>query len=288
MEDDFLSEEDFDPSLTAAAGSGIAHVQQKINELRKHLKAKTAGNPFQEQLNQIKKQIDQLRPEIPQSDLFDLESQLANMEKAVNELKEQSQVKAPLQPISTTTPPYEFDSLVKTTVNDLPGDLSEAQKDDLEKYCKQFVEGKPLKEIIPLSKDFIEAAYSGLYILYQNGKFSKAQPLFGLFADLTAEYRFYFGCAACLQQVKNYAQAALVFILASCIDFENPYPSYHLCDCQMQMGQFELAKESIQPTINRGSKDPKYAFLSGTGKTRFRDSKQRASKPLTKINELVV
>ncbi len=258
MENDFASEGPFDFSTSTKVGSDAAKIQSALDSLKNEIKTSPPGTSFIAKMDEIKKQIDQLQATgAPMSQTMDLESQLLNFKNLI---------KAQATQISDDTQPVvENEEINKLVSEAMEGQeqLTDAQLARTEKFAKEFItSGKPLKEILQLNDDVIEMVYTHAYFLYQSAKYQQASHVFWILNALSPEdVRFYIGIAACHHQQKKYLEAATVYILASVIDLDDPMPFYYLSDCQIEMGLFELAKESLQQVIERGMKKKEHQVL---------------------------
>ncbi len=156
----------------------------------------------------------------------------------------------------------ELDAIIEEAVSKQE-DIIDAQADRLKKYAREFFDsGKPLKEILNFSDEFIEMIYSHAYFLYQSAKYQRANHLFRLLTVLCpTDLRFYLGVAACFHQEKNYDYAARSYYLATFIDPEDPMAAYYKSDCDINLGNFENAKASLRQVIERGISNPKYHVI---------------------------
>ena len=258
MENDFASEGPFDFSTSTKVGSDAAKIQNALDSLKKQIKESHSGTSFTANIDDIKKQIDQLQATgAPMSQTMDLESQLLNFKNLI---------KAKAAQVSDTPIQMVENEEVKQFVSKaMEGQeqLTDAQLDRTERAAKEFVaSGKPLKEVLQLSDDVVEMVYTHAYFLYQSAKYQQASHVFWILNALSPDdVRFYIGIAACHHQQKKYLEAATVYILASVIDLDDPMPHYYLSDCQIEMGLFELAKESLQQVIDRGMKKKEHQVL---------------------------
>ena len=257
MENDFVPEGPFDFSTSTQMGSNAAKIQSALDSLKKQIKESPPGTDFTAKMDEVKKQIDQLQ-EIgaPMSQTMDLESQLLNFKNLI---------KAQAAPIEDAPQPVVNEGVGKLISNALESQeqLTDAQLDRTEKASKELMaSGKPLKEILHLSDDAIEMVYTHAYFLYQSAKYQQASHVFWILNALAPDdVRFYLGIAACHHQQKKYIEAATVYILASVIDLDDPMPAYYLSDCQIEMGLFDLAKESLQQVIDRGMQKKEHHVL---------------------------
>ncbi len=130
-----------------------------------------------------------------------------------------------------------------------------------------LIEGAANKGIMPkqalnIGDDTMEAIYSQGYNLYNQGKYKDASYIFRLLMLL--DYitpKYLLGFAACLHRLKDFKNAANVYLLCGTLDTTNPLPHYHAADCYLQLESPELAIFSLDLSINAAADQPQYSVI---------------------------
>lgn len=125
-----------------------------------------------------------------------------------------------------------------------------------------FETGKIPKEALGFSDDRIEAIYGQAYRLYNTGQYMDASHLFRLLMILDAtEPKYYIGLAACLHMLKDFSNAAQVYITCSVIDPTSPVPFFHASDCYIQLRDRPSAIFMLEMAVQRAGEKPEYQVL---------------------------
>jgi type III secretion system low calcium response chaperone LcrH/SycD len=106
--------------------------------------------------------------------------------------------------------------------------------------------GGSMKDIRGLSAEEIETIYSIGFNLYNQAKYSQAEPMFQ-FACFYAhlEPRYWMALGNCRQMMKRYPAAIDSYGFAFMLDSEDPWPTIQTAICYLSMGNKELAAESL-------------------------------------------
>ncbi len=118
------------------------------------------------------------------------------------------------------------------------------------------------KHALQLGDDTMEAIYSQAYNLYNQGRYKEASYIFRLLMLLdymTAKYIL--GLAACFHRMKDYSNAANIYLLCGTIDATNPLPHFHAADCYIQLEVPTLAIFSLGMAISAAGDQPQYAIV---------------------------
>jgi type III secretion system low calcium response chaperone LcrH/SycD len=118
------------------------------------------------------------------------------------------------------------------------------------------------KHALKLGDDTMEAIYGQAYNLYNQGRYKEASYIFRLLMLL--DYmtpKYILGLAACLHRMKDYKNAANIYLLCGTIDVTNPLPHYHAADCYMQLEVPSLALFSLGLAITTAGDQPQFAAL---------------------------
>lgn len=118
------------------------------------------------------------------------------------------------------------------------------------------------KEALKIGDDAMEAIYSQGYTLYNQGKYKDASYVFRLLMLL--DYltpKYILGLAACYHRLKEYKNAANIYLLCGTLDTTNPLPHYHAADCYLQLETPELAIFSLGLAITAAGDQPQFAVI---------------------------
>ena len=118
------------------------------------------------------------------------------------------------------------------------------------------------KHALQLGDDTMEAIYSQAYNLYNQGRYKESSYIFRLLMLL--DYmtpKYILGLAACLHRMKDYKNAANIYLLCGTLDTTNPLPHYHAADCYIQLDMPVLAIFSLGLAINASGDQPQYAVV---------------------------
>lgn len=118
------------------------------------------------------------------------------------------------------------------------------------------------KHALQLGDDTMEAVYSQGYNLYNQGRYKEASYIFRLLMLL--DYmtpKYILGLAACLHRMKDFKNAANIYLLCGAIDAKNPLPHYHAADCYLQLEVPTLAIFSLGLAISAAGNQPQFAIV---------------------------
>ncbi len=198
-------------------------------------------------------------------------SEIAKIKKGIKALKQELKSK------STTIPISRLEELKKTLAQLTKLGVTPSQMADLESILPQPSAFSQAEEKAPaaieesanlgatqsdVSKEDIEELYVRASALYNGGKYKQA---FFAFSTLNSfapnEPRFVMGLGGCQLGQNRYNEAAITFAFASALDVKNPIPTLYLAECQLKLGQIELALQSLEEVILRSLNKPEYAGL---------------------------
>lgn len=118
------------------------------------------------------------------------------------------------------------------------------------------------RHALRLEDDTMEAIYSQAYNLYNQGKYKEASYVFRMLMMLDyVTPKYILGLAACLHRMKDYKNAANIYMLCSTLDATNPLPHYHSADCYLQLGFPAMAAFSLGMAIATAKDQPQYAVI---------------------------
>jgi type III secretion system low calcium response chaperone LcrH/SycD len=152
-------------------------------------------------------------------------------------------------------------------IQDTLGRLNFAAGKKAEEALKVLLEGAAKKGIMPrtalkIGDDSMEAVYAQAYNLYNQGKYKESSHIFRFLILLDMmEPRYSLGLAACMHRLKDFTNAANMYLLSAALDTTNPMPHYHAADCYLQMNAFQIAIISLEMAINACAEQPQYAVL---------------------------
>lgn len=135
----------------------------------------------------------------------------------------------------------------------------EALKEALEKALKK---GIMPKTALQIGDETMEAIYTQGYNLYNQGKFKEASYMFRLLMllDFTTP-KYVLGLAASAHRLKDYANAANLYLLCAALDPTNPLPHFHAADCYLQLKLPTIALFSLGMAVTASGTQPQYALV---------------------------
>jgi type III secretion system low calcium response chaperone LcrH/SycD len=137
------------------------------------------------------------------------------------------------------------------------GDLDVSEFSPTQKKALEVLAlGGTLKDLRGLSNDDLETIYSIGYNLYNQNKYSQAEPMFQ-FACFYGhnEPRYWMALGNCRQMQKNYQGAIDSYGFSFMLDIKDPWPLIQAALCYLAMGNKELARDSLDvadKTIQNG------------------------------------
>lgn len=122
--------------------------------------------------------------------------------------------------------------------------------------------GKMPKEALGFSPERMDNSYAQAYVLYNTGKFVDASHIFRFLVILdSTEPKYYLGLAACLHMLKDYEDAAKVYMGCAMIDQNSPIPYFHASDCFIQMRDKGSAILMLEMAMQRSGERPEFQVL---------------------------
>lgn len=95
-----------------------------------------------------------------------------------------------------------------------------------------------------------EALYALGYNLYGQGRYDEARKVFDyLVLHNQFETRFIIGLGAALQMLQRYDEAITTFGAAALLDFDDPVPVLHSCECLLALGRTEEAADGLESVL---------------------------------------
>ncbi len=135
------------------------------------------------------------------------------------------------------------------------------------------------KEALGFNDAKVEAIYGQAYRLYNTGRYPEAIELFRLLIGLdSAEPRYTLGLAACFHMMKEYENAAKIYLVAAMLDPENPVPNFHASDCYIQMKDPASAVLFLEMAMDRAGSKPEYQVLKDRAKLTIESLKREIEK----------
>jgi type III secretion system low calcium response chaperone LcrH/SycD len=152
---------------------------------------------------------------------------------------------------------------VKNAAEAVGKGMGESLTDNLaEAMMETMKSGKIPREALGFSNERMETIYGQAYRLYNTGKFAEAMQLFRvlLIAEPT-DPKYYLGMAACFHMMKDYTNAARLYMICSVVDATSPIPCFHAADCYIQLRERASAIMSLEMGIKRAGDRPEYQVL---------------------------
>jgi type III secretion system low calcium response chaperone LcrH/SycD len=133
----------------------------------------------------------------------------------------------------------DVNQLIKTAVAETGKDLSPEDRKQCEEMMQEVIEnGKTFAEVLGLTDEVLEGFYSVGTLLYNSGKYKKAENIFEVLCRLdVSQTKYWYGRAACAQKLKEYQKAIDYYMSWSFLEPENPIPYFHASDCYMSLDQ---------------------------------------------------
>lgn len=136
-----------------------------------------------------------------------------------------------------------------------------------EEAIKHVLEGAIKKGIMPktalkINDETMEAVYTQGYNLYGQGKYKEASHVFRLLMlmDFTTP-KYVLGLAACAHRLKDYRNAANLYLLCATLDPNNPLPHFHAADCYLQVKLPTVALFSLNSAISAAAEQKQYTLI---------------------------
>jgi type III secretion system low calcium response chaperone LcrH/SycD len=106
--------------------------------------------------------------------------------------------------------------------------------------------GQTMSTAMGLSVKSQETLYSMAHMIYSQGKFEEAAPVFAfLVAANHLDRRFLNGAAACMHMLRRYPEALKYYVFSSLQDLTDPEPVMHSAECQLALGDRAAARQSL-------------------------------------------
>lgn len=141
-------------------------------------------------------------------------------------------------------------------------------KDTLKAMLSQAINnGVMPKNALHINDETMEAMYGQAYNLYNQGKYKDASYIFRLLMLLDyVTPKYILGLAASLHKMKDYKNAANVYLLCGTLDAHNPLPHYHAADCYIQLGIPAIAAFSLGMAIEIAGDQPQFSVIKERAK----------------------
>ncbi|MBJ7449252.1 MAG: SycD/LcrH family type III secretion system chaperone [Parachlamydiales bacterium] len=118
------------------------------------------------------------------------------------------------------------------------------------------------KDALELPDDLMENVYAMAYELLNKGHPDQAKEMFAFIGGLDpANFKYIFGYAACSHQLKDYNEALRAYTITSALNPQNPLSAFYCADCFLNLGQPELAVNSLMTCIRLSSGHPEFKKL---------------------------
>ncbi len=135
------------------------------------------------------------------------------------------------------------------------------------------------KKSLGIDKNSEKQFYAKAYQLYQSGKYREAQ---NLFVTLTVfnqgEPSYMMGLGACVYMLKEYDQAARIYIKCGLIDPSNPMPYYYASNCYWKKNDAPSALVALCMFIKKAGNKPEFKALKERAILTVKDALKEKSK----------
>jgi type III secretion system low calcium response chaperone LcrH/SycD len=159
-------------------------------------------------------------------------------------------------------------------------------REEMQQVIKLLLKGCPVKDVLGMTNEHIEAIYGYGYQLYANGKYDEAIEIFkNLVVIDVSNYKCSFALAAAHQQKKSFLKAAQLYVIASIINPADPLPFYYSSECYLELNDTMSAIISLEEAIKKAKKDPQYAALGKRCKLIQDTLKEELAKALAPKNK---
>lgn len=123
-------------------------------------------------------------------------------------------------------------------------------------------EKKSLQEILGVSDELLESLYSSAYAFYNQGHYEKARHHFHILVTTSPKNsKYLFGLASCYFQLKNYEDAASLFIACLYQDTFNAEAAFFAGECFIKRGETEAALDSFNLVVAIAEETGKFQKL---------------------------
>ncbi len=127
-----------------------------------------------------------------------------------------------------------------------------------------FVNGKPPRDAMGISVEFMNVLYTLAYNSYNGGKYEEANQIFRMLDLLEPGIpRYILGLAATYHKMENYDKAIESYFSLSVIEPDSPIAFYHIADCYEKLEMPTGVMMALGGAITRCGEDQKYAKLKG-------------------------
>lgn len=166
-----------------------------------------------------------------------------------------------------STNPSDYDAMDLPQIQETLQKINFASGDKAKAALKEILESSLKKGIMPkvslqINDETMEAIYTQAYNLYNQGKYKESSYIFRLLMMLDfSTPKYILGLAACSHRLKDYANAANLYLLCSALDPKNPLPLFHSADCYLQTNLPSVACISLGMAIAAAGDQPQYALI---------------------------
>lgn len=130
--------------------------------------------------------------------------------------------------------------------SDLPFDALARQALD------HLLHGGVAGDLLDMGPAEYEAMYAIGHQLYVSGRYADAVDMFShLTMHNHHERRYFMAYGAALQMSGDCASAITVYTLVSLMDLRDPLPAFHTCECLIQLGMKQEAREGLAMVIHQ-------------------------------------
>ena len=161
----------------------------------------------------------------------------------------------------------DFEKMDMGKIQDILQKVNFSAGKKVEETLKVIMEAVIKKGVVPkqalkLSDDTMEAIYTQGYNLYNQGRYKEASYIFRLLTLLDfITPKYFLGLAASVHRLKDYQNAANLYLMCAGLDPTNPYPHFYSADCYLQLNAVEIAVLCLTMAISVAGEQPQYSIL---------------------------
>ncbi|WP_048439656.1 hypothetical protein [Caenimonas sp. SL110] len=132
-----------------------------------------------------------------------------------------------------------------------------------EELLAYLISGQTLEALVGDKLPSPRALYAAAYDLYNEGKFEEALPIFlHLIIVNHVDKRYYDGAGSCLQKLGRFKDALTYHGVSTLLDLTDPLPAMRSAECNLALGNRELARENLEHAIRHARPNKKLQPLA--------------------------
>lgn len=119
--------------------------------------------------------------------------------------------------------------------------------DYIQAVLTYVIKGGTLGELSDYSERELEVMYVMGTDLYAQSKYEDAAQVFAFLMESNyMDRRFSFSVAACMQVLGRYEDAIFHYTIASLLDCDDPYPTFHTAECMCALKMYNDASQCFK------------------------------------------